>query len=123
MPNYTIGKKMTAFPPHAMNEQGAGPYIGSPLGSPVATSFSPQLGKVGNTLTAQTGAWRGLGSFNPKFQWFIGGSPILNATSATFSCAAATAGVLAARLSMGNATWGTWYKDMTVLTGGGTIQP
>jgi hypothetical protein len=90
---------MTTYPPHAMNEQGAPPVI------------TGGLAKVGSVLTAATGAWRGLGSFNPRFQWMIGGSNILNATSASFSCQSATTGVLAYRLSMGNAVWGTWFKD------------
>jgi hypothetical protein len=102
---FTIGKQMTAYPPHAMNEQGA---------PPVCTA--PGSVKVGTMVTCLTGAWRGLGSLNPRFNWMIGGSSISAANAASFSCATATTGVLACRLSMGNATWGTWYKDATAGT-------
>lgn len=97
-----IGKKMTAYPPHAMNEQGAPPTL------------TGGLFKVGSVLTVATGAWRGLGAMNPRFQWFSSGVAVANATSASFSVAAAGNYGLTARLSMGNATWGTWYKDAAV---------
>lgn len=103
---YTIGKKMTAFPPHAMNEQGAPPAFTGPS----AGSFF----KVGQVLSLATGAWRGLGSMNPRFQWYSGVSSVANATSASFSVQTAGNYGLTARLSMGNATWGTWYKDAFV---------
>lgn len=108
-----IGKKMTAYPPHAMNEQGGPPFVGSP----VSGSWSAGLAKVGTFLTANIGAWRGLGASNPRFQWMLGGSILPGATNSTFSVQSASSAALACRLSMGNATWGTWYKDMTVSPG------
>lgn len=105
--SFNIGKKMTAFPPHAMVEQGSGPFL---------TGGIP---KVGSTLTAITGIWRGLGSLNPRFQWNIGGSTLLNATNASFSIQSATASSLGCRMSFGNATWGTWWKEV----GTGTLAP
>jgi len=104
MANYTIGKRMTAFPPHAMIEQNAGPFL---------TGGIP---KVTSVLTVATGPWRGLGSLNPRFQWYSGVSSILNATNASFSVQSAGNYFLTARLSMGNAVWGTWYKDVSTGT-------
>ena len=101
---FTIGKKMTAYPPHAMNEAGA----------PIALTGG--IPKVGSVLSCATGAWRGLGSMNPKFQWFSGVSSVANATSASFSVQSAGNYFLTARLSMGNAVWGTWYKDISTGT-------
>ena len=100
---YTIGKGMTAYPRHAMVEQGSGPLI---LNS----------AKIGSTLTCSTGIWQGLGSFNPRFQWMLGGSNLLNATNQSFSVQSASNQTFGVRLSMGNAVYGTWYKDAT-LTG------
>jgi hypothetical protein len=73
------------------------------------------LPKVGSVLTANTGQWVGQGSQNPRFQWYSGGSSILNATNASFSVQSA-GGYLTCRMSMGNATWGTTFKDVATGT-------
>jgi hypothetical protein len=104
--SFNIGKKMTAYPPHATQDISGGGVI------------TGGLVKVGSTLTALSGLWRGSGSLNPRFQWYQGTASIANATNASFS--AQTAGTaLTARMSFGNATWGTFWKDLVT----GTVQP
>jgi hypothetical protein len=101
---FTIGKRMTAYPPRPTTDISGQPFL---------TGGIP---KVGSTLTVNTGQWRGSGSMNPRFQWYSGGSSILNATNQSFSLAAAGAYNIAARMSMGNATWGTSWKEVSTGT-------
>lgn len=120
---FTIGKRMTAFPFHAQMEQGAGPWIGSPnmdtrspqsAGSFYSVSpMSPAGMSRGVTLTALTGLWRGLGSLNPAFLWFSGGASISpGGSAASFSLSVAGTYRVTCRVSCGNATWGTYFKDV-----------
>lgn len=101
--SYNIGKQMTAYPPHATNDIGAPPFI------------TGGLIKVGSTLTANTGVWRGLGSLNPKFQWYFGTASVVNGTNVSYSAQSAASG-LTCRMSFGNATWGTFWKDAVAPT-------
>jgi hypothetical protein len=106
---FTIGKRMTAYPYHAVNEVGA-PNVFAGGGS--------NLPKVGSVLTCSTGRWLGLGSQNPKFQWYSGTASIANATNQSFSVQSAGNYFLTCRHSAGNQTWGTWYRDIST----GTVQ-
>jgi hypothetical protein len=101
---YTISKRMTVYPPSARNELGAPNFL------------TGGLPKVGSVLTMATGRWMGLGSMNPKFQWYSGTASIANATNQSFSVQSAGNYFLTCRNSMGNAVWGTWYKDVATGT-------
>lgn len=112
---YTIGKRMTAYQPRAFSEPGAGPLIGSPgsasAGAPI--TYSPFQLSRGNVLTVQTGQWRALGALNPRFLWFSGGASISpGGSAASFSLSVAGTYGVTCRVSCGNATWGTMFKDV-----------
>src|SRR5262245_46444241 len=102
--SFTIAKKQTAYPPHATQDiSGPGVITGG-------------LIKVGSTLTCVTGLWRGSGSLNPRFQWYnTAGNSIANATNQSFSAQSAGS-LLTCRMSFGNATWGTFWKDVVAPT-------
>jgi len=101
--SFTIGKQMTAYPPHATQDISGAPFL---------TGGIP---KVGSVITANTGIWRGLGSLNPKFQWYWGTTSVVNATNASFSIQSAGS-FLSCRMSFGNATWGTYWKEVATGT-------
>ena len=98
--SYTIGKRITAFPPRFAPTAGAGPNIN-------------QVPKVGSIMTANTGAWYGHGNPNFRFLWYLGTrTAYASATNASYSISAADAGSwLTCRISAGNPTWGTNWRD------------
>ena len=105
--SFTLRKGQTAYPPHPTQDiAGAGFMTGG-------------LVKVGSVITANTGIWRGAGALNPKFQWYFGTSSVANATNASFSVQSAGSG-LTVRMSVGNATWGTYWRDVVAA---GTVLP
>ena len=100
---FTVGKRTTAYPPRPTTDISGQPFL---------TGGIP---KVGSVLTANTGIWRGAGSMTPGLQWYSGGSSIANATNQSYSIQTA-GGFLTCRMSMGNATWGTSWKDVATGT-------
>lgn len=106
---FTLGKQMTAYPPRFAQDQGSAP--------PVLTA--PGLQKVGTVMSIATGNWRGGGSSNVRFQWYTGSNSVVNATSASMSLQTAGS-FLTCAMSMGNATWGTVWRNVF---GSGTIVP
>src|SRR5262249_49445074 len=105
---YTIGKRLTAYPPRPMPSQGMNAFL------------TGGLAKVGSVLTLNTGLWQSSwGTTIPAIMWFVGGaSAYASATNLSYSCSAndSTKG-LSARVRMGNASWGTtevWARTGTV---------
>ncbi len=107
---YTIGKRMTAYPPVLHPDAGARPFL------------TGGLNKVGSVLTVNTGGpWVGQGTAVPSYQWFLASSAspgggvlaYASATNASFSLSANNSGAnLTCRVGFGNATWGTGVYDV-----------
>lgn len=122
--SFLIGKRQTVYQPRPFIEPGAGPFIGSPgsasAGAPI--TYSPVALSRGNILTVQTGPWRALqGALNPRFLWFSGGASISpGGSAASFSLSVAGTYGVTCRVSCGNATWGTFFKDV-VAPGPGSV--